>query len=545
MPNHTASVRGGEVDFTDFKNQLYKKMYRYFNQDELEDLAFTLGVDSSELDSKSFSATVRSFIEYVQRRDRLLELLELLIEKRPNVQWPVWPGALTEVRFPFTNRDGEIQHIISSFAPYRIIEAPIGYGKTALLKELRDRFENFSWRSKYIEADGSVQLSDVIHPLFQETHQDNRIQGIVILVDMHRIPDELLLTNLLEQTVSVHNFLQCETTFFAQKPGGFRVIFAGRHMSTLRDKVETDLPLATTTLSTFDFDVIYRSASAYLTKKRNINDTAVRQLAAHLLHLTGGHPGCMAKVIEKYATTGLTSVNQFFLQEWDSILRDDVLPVIDNIRSEIGTSFTGKGIPEFIDTNTLRYFIYPVLEKLMEKCSFEGIHEVVEFADQLTASQLFERDLATNFLHDGVIRRLNTIRLWYKYPENFRQKCLDAREICIDYLKQNDSQLPVRWAVESLFQFLLAHVSQIAEAKQRSELKQQFFTEIVPETFQALTSVAARKEHFLRRDFANLLRGDWEFEFLVNYYLREANNLYTSEPFNQLVSFVSSGELLN
>ena len=124
------------------------------------------------------------------------------------MQWPAWLVETEEDIFPFTNRDDEIQHIISSFAPYRIIEAPIGHGKTALLKELKMRFERIFWRSKYVQVDGAVTTGDVIEPLFQETYSDNRVQGIVILVDMDRVPDVHLLSNLLEQTVNVHNYLQ-------------------------------------------------------------------------------------------------------------------------------------------------------------------------------------------------------------------------------------------------------------------------------------------------------------------------------------------------
>ena len=55
----------------------------HFDKSELVDLAFRLGVNEDELQGESAGARSRSFVRYMQRRERLDELVALARLLRP------------------------------------------------------------------------------------------------------------------------------------------------------------------------------------------------------------------------------------------------------------------------------------------------------------------------------------------------------------------------------------------------------------------------------------------------------------------------------
>ena len=61
---------------------------RHFNLEELRTLSFDLGVNPDELGGQGLSGVARELILYLQRRDRLPDLLAALRAERPSVAWP-------------------------------------------------------------------------------------------------------------------------------------------------------------------------------------------------------------------------------------------------------------------------------------------------------------------------------------------------------------------------------------------------------------------------------------------------------------------------
>ena len=61
---------------------------RHFNLEELRTLCFELGVPFDELGGQGVRGVARELLLYVQRRDRLPELLAALRVERPSVAWP-------------------------------------------------------------------------------------------------------------------------------------------------------------------------------------------------------------------------------------------------------------------------------------------------------------------------------------------------------------------------------------------------------------------------------------------------------------------------
>lgn len=67
---------------------IYDLVCQYFNDGELDDLAFRLSLPAGELGSGATSQRVRALIGYCNRRGRLQQLLNMCRKLRPFVEWP-------------------------------------------------------------------------------------------------------------------------------------------------------------------------------------------------------------------------------------------------------------------------------------------------------------------------------------------------------------------------------------------------------------------------------------------------------------------------
>jgi hypothetical protein len=68
--------------------QLRELVDQHFNDEELRDLCFDLGVDYDNLGGRGTAANGRELIDLLQRQQRLPDLIALARQQRPNVTWP-------------------------------------------------------------------------------------------------------------------------------------------------------------------------------------------------------------------------------------------------------------------------------------------------------------------------------------------------------------------------------------------------------------------------------------------------------------------------
>ena len=71
--------------------RLHKMLDRYFNEQELRSLMFGLGVEYDSLLGAGVSDKARELIGYMNRRGRLVELLQAVNKERPAIIWPYPP----------------------------------------------------------------------------------------------------------------------------------------------------------------------------------------------------------------------------------------------------------------------------------------------------------------------------------------------------------------------------------------------------------------------------------------------------------------------
>ena len=66
-----------------------EQLVKYFNSSELRELCFQLNVDYEIINGENKIDKSRELLTYLQRRNRLVELVEYCNKRRPNVKWNV------------------------------------------------------------------------------------------------------------------------------------------------------------------------------------------------------------------------------------------------------------------------------------------------------------------------------------------------------------------------------------------------------------------------------------------------------------------------
>jgi hypothetical protein len=105
------------------RSQLRQILVKYFDDDELQTLCFELQIEYADLPSPSRKGKARELVTYLERRDRLPELVEIGREMRPNAPW----DSLSKVESPVLDPDREqietLRHRLSkAVAHLRLIE---------------------------------------------------------------------------------------------------------------------------------------------------------------------------------------------------------------------------------------------------------------------------------------------------------------------------------------------------------------------------------------------------------------------------------------
>lgn len=448
----------------------------------------------------------------------------------------VWPDQ-TYVRF--INREDELKLILSSLAPaYYLLDAPAGYGKSTLLGELRKRFSEQKWSCAYLVLDPSFKLDEVAEAVAEklsisdrlsstEIHQDagyrlgsalqsswdNSQQGIVLLFDFDKgMGNFELLEGLLNVFIPHIQESLRSISPFESGDNRFRAVIAGRYLHSYYNRLSLQAPSLSPTplyLTPFEYKVIHNSSINYL---KNYRFLQIKQIAGHILYLTGGHPGCMAKILQWYKRSGM-SPDTFLDKLSDKIWDEIVKPVVTSITDEFPTAF---GVHKLMSNNVLRYMDYPVLRKLVDVLEISEVLDEFDLADKLTGAALL--NWKSYLLHDDITRRLICLGLQIDKREEFIQQCQNAQRLCEERLLDGSTATPDKWAIEYLFQSLQQHAFLINDARQRQELRTHFISQELPKVLQWLGSGREKREqkNYLLRS----IEEDWEFQFTSNYYLR-------------------------
>ena len=249
------------------------------------------------------------------RKAQIYDFANYFRLKRPDI--PLDLSILPPVHhINFVNREMELKEACDLFAPpYLLFDAPSGYGKTELLKAIQRHQFRDNWIGMYVKTQedhpvSATKLAQQIATqadfhdslkhlssleamglvlggrLYQHFSPQNRaVSGLVLLIDnVESLPES-------EIDGFVNQFLPALQNALRHVP--IRIRFAGRNVGSRWIRHSTKFPIKIIPLSPFRLKFVQETVKRLLPSLAD-HDT----FAAHLMHVTGGHPGCMAEIIE-------------------------------------------------------------------------------------------------------------------------------------------------------------------------------------------------------------------------------------------------------
>ncbi|MEH1819335.1 MAG: hypothetical protein V7L31_09700 [Nostoc sp.] len=469
-------------------------------------------------------------------------------------------------KIPFTNRDAPINDITGiNYPTYCLVTAPEGYGKTEFLKQVMGRFKELQWCCAYASMSNyesiehlekqlaiSLQLplpqgdelncGDRLGLLLSRNWaewQSQEKKGIVLLIDLDgSAPEKERLKEIFKEFNDFKDKIQellKKLQFFKNNSGRFRVVIAARCLIDLPlDRIFTKLVLCP-----FNWEVIQDTATKYL-KSIDMNSESLALLSGHLLYLTGGHPGGIAEALKVYRSGDYTFslfLNSYGKQLWEKKLKKCRDQIRESLRKE-----NDYHLYESIE----KLSIFPilnstwVLKEAVQRFQLPFSNDSFKLSLELTKTSIFTRD--KTFIKDGMTRRILVISLLRESsPESFQELCSEAAKICREYIDQlkskNNSADAGTWSMQYFFQILQQHAGFINRGANslsyRQNLRKTFFEKTVEETLAIFHNTDKEQIHEFLSTLKSEVEKDWEFQFVVNYYLH--NDEYNDEPYRYLI----------
>ncbi len=464
-----------------------------------------------------------------------------------------------EPPFGFINRENELQFLLSSMtSPYVFMDAPAGYGKTVLLKHLQKRFyADPNWLCAYIPEESHKDICSIARAIATDLGISSRDlaannapemlaqflvrnlasskqfqppHSLAILLDVTKSPSTTLIKELLDTFIAtVQERLTATSAAFRDGSCQFRVIIAERYATGIDQYPVFDasaLPFVRKSLTPFDFDVMRLSVRLHWQSSYSPNEND--QIAAHLMHYTGGHPGFFTNSLSFCSQQkGLTPASIFETGEWKHWYLDRLqywyTKVLDSIPADLQDVFHVICIYRKLD--------YQILRALIGAKKVVWDRNEFDLADKLAKTYLLS--WRGRFLQDDITRRLLAIWVREQFGSaKYITQCQEAERIYFGALSNESLRgflQPEKWLAEVVFQYLQQHVDSIDTIKGRRELSTRFYEQYLPNCLTALKKFP-RDEiramwHSIRQTFAE----DWEFRFTLNYFLRKEE--INSEPF--------------
>jgi hypothetical protein len=204
----------------------------------------------------------------------------------------------------FTNQVQAIDQVTRSFSPpYRIIQGPAGYGKTGLLKRLKEYYseKDIPWECAYISITEKNSTEDLVQKLsealgivelinrnpnmpinerfgnalfikWNEIITEERARknppkkGLCLLIDLDKRPFETILSSLFSEILPTIGKNLSLLGAFSSREKEFLVIIGGRYLSRFSTtwKITGNLVAPIITLEPFTNDVIRQATNQYL-----------------------------------------------------------------------------------------------------------------------------------------------------------------------------------------------------------------------------------------------------------------------------------------
>ncbi len=433
----------------------------------------------------------------------------------------------------FVNRKDEINQIDSP-PIYYLVDAPAGYGKTWLLQELQQLFKDNGWSCAYVSVHQNTLISSIAETLVTQfgvqlpSESEEKSYGERLGVVITNKPKVMLFfdfgdePNLRVFQDLIDNFVPNLYRTLSANPNAItplRAVFAGRHLAMTKPYKETNLPLKVMTLTLFPCSIV----CDYVNKAYPGISNA-KEIAADLTYLTGGHPASLASASKIYQEQHweYDKLLQYWIKERDVVLEGIYTGLRANDENERGF-IAGLSLFRRLDLG--------LLGKLLE------YHKITtgtpsSWQDRLTATYLFDRQ--GPWILNTIVRRL--LVLWLQNKENYANLCAEAGRLHLEGLQQARRE-PEIWVIEYLFQSLQASIGAIHTPEHRAQIRSVFWEQVFPSVMRTYLE-HENDVDFAKKSLKHRIGMDWEFQFTINYYLREDH--YTDQPYQKLLQVIET-----
>ncbi len=573
-----------------------EKPFKRLLEEDVFDEYFQINVQGiMELDSEQ---RYEALLEQLKRNGKFHVFMDWMSQKYKK---SMFRDLITEIPeysnyHNFVNRKSELR-AMSGLSNYLLLDAPAGYGKTALLREVEVLYAEKGWLSVYIEIPENYdnitpqptgllgfaeRILDVIGVVGLESrssledmgqqialqlierektfHKEREDEsGIILLIDnLDRLTDEQLQSVFRIFIPTIYREIEKEKKS-ANSDMMFRVRYAGRYMGERLNNLDDIEYLKQPALEEFlpepiecqpfEYEVICQLVSDRMPQ---ISERYRKQMAAHLLYATGGHPGCLVKINNQIKFT-LTPEQQFKTKSREvTFIRENVLKYAHEIRQGIPS----KMRPIFDVLSFFRKFNTDILNEILSRKLIDYSGDGYQLRIELLNTSLVHSGNPSGFLQDAVVRRMLALRLRMTDPKRFLELFKHAFEI---YQSKLSNPSYGRFLVpEVLFAQLQCeyHHAPISNRglsvdvlpELNKEERHQLHGEFLGKegyVNKYLSSITA-SPHYDSREILDELRKsiiggglykkDWELLFTFNYFMRE--EFYADTPSNELIRLI-------
>lgn len=524
--------------------RLFLKQEKYLGRDDLIFPIYYINYDGWETDELAQVVLQPKPIDW--RDERFKDFHALEVQEKLNAI-ALYIRDTIERRVPpvhFVNREYELQQAYAEYAAHHIFfDAPSGYGKTALLQAIEWHYFGEGWLCISVETPNNIQtalelcrlVAKEADVLYVTTFPDSQALGYSVAaflnnkIHLSDIPGILFLIDSVERLPhsEVYAFLTFLKTIRLALTGTHiqvRIHLAGRSVGLLWERTAQNLNLQTKVISLSPFQLRYVRETVRLLQP---SQQELDLRASYLMHVTGGHPFCMANILQHmdYAQP----VDEHFNQE-HARYQKVVFSIADAIR---------KGLPidlrDIFDALSIfRRYNNRLLDAMVRHNVLRYHGGVSNLVKALIATDFVKR--RSGFIQDTIVRRLLAIDLRQRDQEQFLDLCRKARNIYLEDL-QTATDRPEQIAVEGLYQELqLRYYAGDGSLAERADLWEQFFAD--DGILNQFVYPLMQKQNVVDC-IENLLaliqdeNGDWEIRFAVNFFLR--GDTYSDEPFEKMI----------
>lgn len=347
------------------------------------------------------------------------------------------------VELKFKNRDYEIDLICNPGQPQlMVIDAPAGYGKTALLKEVKERYQNDGWKCALIplhQIKGKYSIRNEIARQIQaqpiDTKNDLEADDILRseLIEANRV---LLLFDSIEQSYLedldwlLKLVSKCKDWL---KTLEFRTIFAGRYINVSETRW---INYKKFHLSPFTKDIVKKviedTVKQYpLPAKQNPKDEDLKTWAHFITFLSGGHPKAIQKLITvmKNQHYGLVfsedELPRLFNSYVDAEL-NEIISALDHITSEALETFS-----------IFRLLTFNTIQSLQAEYVFSKSINAQSIFAKLNNHGFIIKKESSPFFSDNIVRKLIMTKMKIFNIDRYKSLNKIAQKIYEKWIESN------------------------------------------------------------------------------------------------------------